>query len=159
MNTSGVAQAVNLATRKQLGGSALHFGCAAVPREYGVKGGIVPHRVFIGGDGRVLHNLEGLQGLGTLPRRMPELLSSCRTCATSAEAAATSTGELAPTECAHLDVAERIRGECFANDVPLDAEMLVWSEDELYDHFLSGGGRRPRHHHERGQSTLADIIS
>lgn len=74
VNSAGAAEAAEVAAKKRLGGVALHFGCGSVPAPYGLRAGTVPHRVVIDCDGRVAHNLDGLQGLGKLPMRLPTIL-------------------------------------------------------------------------------------
>ena len=75
VNTVSIQEAKDLAERKQLKHS-LHFFCPHLPPEYGYLA--VPHRVVIGTDGVVRHNLDGLQGSGKLPKAMPGILASLR---------------------------------------------------------------------------------
>ena len=158
INKAGAQQASKVARQKSLAGHALHFACSALPRSYSVTQ--VPHRCIISAEGRVLQNLEGLQGLGTLPRTMPQLLlqgqqGTPQLAPSSAAAAAsmdtTKRPDAAADEDARLSRAmdqvavriREIRDECFSDDLPLAAEMRRWSESALRAYFLSGGTERP----------------
>ena len=139
VNSESAEQAARLAHRKSLAGCALHYGCEeALPKPYGLRGGVVPHRVVIDGNGTVLFNLDGLQGLGNLPKRMPEILQAA---AASVQPAQRPPDPPAAEECAPLVL--RVRDECYADDLPVRAGMGSWSEQQLRDYFLSGGQQQP----------------
>ena len=128
----------------------------------------VPHRVVIATDGTVRHNLDGLQGLGVLPSRMPSLLrdlsaDSAPKSGGTSEAAEERTRALASARALvherrlsreralelELDLARtiplaaQVRAECFADDLPLLESMRGWSEEQLREHFMCGGTIRP----------------
>lgn len=146
INTHSATQAAMLAERKQLS-NAMHFGCSAVPPEYGV-GSSVPHRVVIGPDGIVALNLDGLQGLGVLPSRMPTLIKNLAKQPPPSVAVATECAERASDR---IDLVRRVQLESFADDVlvseAMEREMAAsWSEEAIRRFFESGGIDFPTKH-------------
>lgn len=112
-----------------------------MPHEYAV-GVHVPHRVIIGGDGRVAHNLDGLQGLGVLPSRMAALVATLAV--QPPPPPPPSTDE--PTSL--IERVRRIQLESFADDVVVTDAMALemggtWSEAALRAFFEGGGVQMP----------------
>jgi hypothetical protein len=142
VNTHDASQAAKLAAKKQLS-RALHFVCSQVPPEYAV-GIHVPHRVVIGGDGRVAHNLDGLQGLGVLPSRMPALIATLAAQPPPHPLPSPMTSD----HIAWLERVRRIQLYSFADDVVVSEAMAIgmggsWSDEALQAFFESGGVQMP----------------